>query len=77
MKIRFAIVALFFAVLSGHIAAVAAEQKSDRVRLIPIQRLPQTAFWRPTPPHPQSHLPLIPTIRRFGLIMQLKYRLCS
>jgi hypothetical protein len=36
MKIRFAIVALFFAVLSGHIPAVAAQQKSD----------PLTGTWR-------------------------------
>jgi hypothetical protein len=26
-----------------------------RARLIPIRRLPQTPFWRPTPPHPQPH----------------------
>ena|SRR5947209_15787849 len=26
-----------------------------RARLIPIRRLPQTAFWRPTPPHNFRH----------------------
>src|SRR5213083_636473 len=34
-----------------------------RARLIPTRRLPQTAFWRPTPPDPQPHPLLIPTIR--------------
>ncbi len=38
-----------------------------RARLIPIRRLPQTAFWRPTPPDPQPHPLLIPTIRPFHL----------
>src|SRR5207244_10566827 len=40
---------------------------ADRARLIPIRRLPQTAFWRPTPPDPQPHPLLIPTIRPFHL----------
>jgi hypothetical protein len=31
----------------------------NRARLIPIRRLPQTAFWKPTPPHPQPHPPLL------------------
>ena len=33
----------------------------------PYPPVPQTAFWRPTPPDPQPHPLLIPTIRPFHL----------
>ena len=45
-----------------------------RARLIPIRRLPQTAFWRPTPPDPQPHPLLIPTIRRHSTTLHTPAR---